>query len=417
MKVTTNLEDIIESGLSGSTIFKQQKVLSPDHIPSRLPHREEKIKELSLAFRELTTNMGSASVRVVVSGPTGTGKTVTTKSFGEALKKRLNERGLRLEYIHANCHSQRTLYLLTMEIASHLKLPIPVRGLSSQEAFKIIHDYLVKRNIHLILTLDEFDYLINTSSYEDIYFLVRLYDELSSASRHISYIFIMRDEQNLYTLDRSIRDHILRNVIRLEPYKSHELKDILMDRVNEAFYPNVVPDETVEYISNLYGHDKGGSGNARLAIEALEVAGKIAEARNSPLVLIEHVKEANSRINVEAGEILDEIPLLDLHLLIMLKALINLHNRLKVDSVPIGKLEKEYAELCAELGEEPRRHTQIYEYVRRMKLMGILETQQSGKGMRGRTTLISLSVPITQDFEDLITKNLRMKLDNREEPV
>ncbi|MEM4373036.1 MAG: ORC1-type DNA replication protein, partial [Metallosphaera sp.] len=390
---------------------------SPDHIPSRLPHREEKIKELSLAFRELTTNMGSASVRVVVSGPTGTGKTVTTKSFGEALKKRLNERGLRLEYIHANCHSQRTLYLLTMEIASHLKLPIPVRGLSSQEAFKIIHDYLVKRNIHLILTLDEFDYLINTSSYEDIYFLVRLYDELSSASRHISYIFIMRDEQNLYTLDRSIRDHILRNVIRLEPYKSHELKDILMDRVNEAFYPNVVPDETVEYISNLYGHDKGGSGNARLAIEALEVAGKIAEARNSPLVLIEHVKEANSRINVEAGEILDEIPLLDLHLLIMLKALINLHNRLKVDSVPIGKLEKEYAELCAELGEEPRRHTQIYEYVRRMKLMGILETQQSGKGMRGRTTLISLSVPITQDFEDLITKNLRMKLDNREEPV
>ena len=227
----------------------------------------------------------------------------------------------------------------------------------------------------------------------------------------------MRDEQNLYTLDRSIRDHILRNVIRLEPYKSHELKDILMDRVNEAFYPNVVPDETVEYISNLYGHDKGGSGNARLAIEALEVAGKIAEARNSPLVLIEHVKEANSRINVEAGEILDEIPLLDLHLLIMLKALINLHNRLKVDSVPIGKLEKEYAELCAELGEEPRRHTQIYEYVRRMKLMGILETQQSGKGMRGRTTLISLSVPITQDFEDLITKNLRMKLDNREEPV
>ncbi|AWR99681.1 ORC1-type DNA replication protein [Metallosphaera hakonensis] len=417
MKVTTKLEDIIESGLSESSIFKRREALQPEHIPSRLPHREDKIRELTLIFRDLTTSIDNTSIRVVISGHMGTGKTVTTKSFGKAFKDKLSERGLRLEYVHVNCHRQRTLYPLVMEIASSLKLPIPTRGLSVQEAFKIIHDYLVKRNVHLILALDEFDYLIKTASQEDIYFLVRLYDELSSSKRHISYIFIMRDEQDLSILDRSIKDHIIRNIIRFEPYGSGELKDILTDRVNEAFQPNVVQEETISYISEIYGRDKGGSGNARSAIETLEMAGKIAEIKNSPSVLIEHAKEANSRINVEAGEVLDEIPILELHPLIILKAIINLHNRLKVDSVPMGKLEKEYADLCAELGEEPRGHTQLYEHVRRMKLMGILETQQSGKGMRGRTTLISLAVPITGDLEELINRTMRSKIDNREEPL
>ncbi|AEB94356.1 MAG: ORC1-type DNA replication protein [Metallosphaera sp.] len=417
MKVTTKLEDIIESSLSGSTIFKRQEVLTPEHIPSRLPHREEKIKELTVIFRELTNDPSSTSIRVVVSGPTGTGKTVTTKTFGNLFKSKLKERGTKIEYIHINCHRQRTLYLLTMELASNLKLPIPVRGLSAQESFRIIHDYLAKRNIHVILTLDEFDYLINTSPHEDIYFLVRLYDELSSTTRHMSYIFIMRDEQNVSTLDRSIKDHMMRNIVKFEPYKVRELKDILTDRVSEAFQPNVVPEETVDYISNVYGHDKGGSGNARLAIEVLEMAGKIAEIKNSPVVLMDYAKEANSRINAEAGEILEEISYLELHPLLILKALINLYNRLKTSSIQIGRLEKEYRDLCQELGEEPRRHTQVYEYVKRMKLMGILETQQSGRGMRGRTTLISFSVPISQDLESLIIKNLRMKLDNKEDYV
>ncbi|QKQ99561.1 ORC1-type DNA replication protein [Metallosphaera tengchongensis] len=412
-----NIEDIIESGLSGSNIFKRLEVLAPEHVPSRLPHREEKIKELTLAFRDLLSNLGLTSIRVVVSGPTGTGKTVTTKTFGNTFKSRLKDRGVKMEYIHLNCHKQRTLYLLTMEIASSLKLPIPVRGLSTQEAFRIIHDYLEKRNIYAIITLDEFDYFVNASSQEDVYFLVRLYDELSSATRRISYIFVMRDEQNISTLDRGIRDHIMRNLIYFNPYTSLELRDILADRVEDAFQPNVVPEETLNFIAELYGSDKGGSGNARLAIETLEMAGKLAEVKNSALVLPEHVKEAFSKINKEASEIVDEISYLELHPLIILKALINLHNRLKTDSIPIGRLEKEYSDICTELGEEPRRHTQIYEYVKRMRLMGILETRQSGRGMRGRTTLISLTVPVTPEFETLITKKMRMRLDNREEPV
>jgi cell division control protein 6 len=415
VKVTSSIEDIIESGLTGSLIFKKPNVLTPEHIPPRLPHREEKLRELTLAFRDVVEDPGGTSVRVVIFGPTGTGKTVTTKSFGYAFKEKLKVRGIKLEYVHVNCHRQRTLYLLTMEVASSLKLPIPTRGLSSQEVFKVIHDYLEKRNMYLVITLDEFDYFINTSSQEDIYFLVRLYDEFSSVVRRVSYIFILRDLVTVSALDKSVKDHIMRNAIKFEPYRAFELNDILNDRVRDAFQPNVVPDETITFISDIYGYDKGGTGNARLAIETLELAGKIAELRNSPLVLIEHAKEANSKINQEAGEILDSITNLELHPLLLMKALLNLNNRFRIDTVSMGKLEQEYAGICSEIGEEPRRHTQVYEYVRRMKLMGIINTKQSGKGTRGRTTLVSLNVPVTPQLENLINRILRMRLDNREE--
>ncbi len=45
--------------------------------------------------------------------------------------------------------------------------------------------------------------------------------------------------------------------------------------------------------------------------------------------------------------------------------------------------------------------------------MGIFNTQQSGRGTRGRTTLISLSVPLSQEFDDYITKQIRVKLNTK----
>lgn len=38
-----------------------------------------------------------------------------------------------------------------------------------------------------------------------------------------------------------------------------------------------VLDETLKFISDIYGNERGGSGNARAAIETLVVAGEIAE--------------------------------------------------------------------------------------------------------------------------------------------
>lgn len=406
-------EDIINSELESPSVFKNKGILSPDYIPKRLLHREDKIRELTIAFKDIINDPGNSSIRVVIWGRTGTGKTATTKSFGYGFKGITNNRGIKSEYIHINCHRQRTLYLLTLEIANILKLPIPVRGLSSQEVFKVIHDYLDKRNMYIIVTLDEFDYLVNTSPQEDVYFLVRLYDEISAAVKRISYIFIVRDLSTINSLDKSIKDHILRNIIEFKPYSSIELYDILQDRVREAFNENAVLDDAVKFVADMNGFDKGGSGNARLSIETLQLAGEIADREKSLLVTLDHVKLANSKLNQEASIIFDEIGDLELHSLLLIKSVSNLSKRFRDEAFSMGKVEEEYQQICKDIGEEPRRHTQVYEYVRRLKLMGIFNTQQSGRGTRGRTTLISLSVPLSQEFDDYITKQIRGKLNTK----
>ncbi|MCY0860266.1 MAG: ORC1-type DNA replication protein [Sulfolobaceae archaeon] len=405
-----NPRDILNEIFSATSVFKDKSKLSPDYIPPRLPHREDKIKELGLAFKDVVTNPGSSSQRVIIVGRVGTGKTATSKAFGQEFKNIAKTRGIKLEYVHLNCHRQRTLYLLMLEIANQLKLPIPSRGLSSQEIFELIHEYLEKRGMYLIVAFDEFDYFLSTSPLEDIYFLVRIYDELNTTVKRVNYLFIVRELGIVTGLDKSVKDHIMRRVIEFKPYTSAELQDILQDRIKEAFYENTVMDDVVKFIADTHGYDKGGTGNARAAIETLEVAGELADRDNSPIVTLEHAKEANSRVNPEASILLDSIRYLELHDLILLRAIIALYNKERREFYQMGLVEEEYKKLCEELGEEPRKHTQVYEYIRRLRSMGILSTRQSGKGMRGRTTLISLSIPISPDLVDFIDKELRGRL-------
>ncbi len=174
-----------------------------------------------------------------------------------------------------------------------------------------------------------------------------------------------------------------------------------------------VLDETLKFISDIYGNERGGSGNARAAIETLVVAGEIAEKQGALMVTLEHAKEANSSINPEIPQILDNLMDADLHQLLLIKALIQLVKRGKSEEVQMGVLESEYQKLCSEFGEEPRKHTQVYEHIRRLRQYGVLNTRQSGKGMRGRTTLISFTLPLDQKFEDFVDSKIRGRMASR----
>jgi cell division control protein 6 len=405
------MDDIL---LGKNRLIVKPEVLDPEYIPSRLPHRESKIADLTLIFRDILNSPGKSSVRAVVFGRTGTGKTVTTMTFGRLFEQKAAEiRGIRLKYVHVNCHKHRTLFLILSHLIEKLGLPISPRGLSSQEMFKLIHDYLEKRNMYLLIALDEFDYFVSTAAQEDVYFLARVYDELNLSDRRVHYVFIARDYSSLAGLDKSIRDHILMNTVEFEPYKSHELRDILKDRATEAFVSGSVMDEAIDFIADVYGADKGGLGNARLAIETLAQAGLIAEKEGSIVVTVEHAKKANARLNPYVAQAKDDIQALDLHQLLLLKALVNLAKSGKEDFFSMGKVEEEYHRICEAYNQQPRRHTQVFEYVKKLRHLGIVNTRASGKGMRGRTTLISLALPASMDLEAMLEDAINAKLSGR----
>ncbi|MCQ4341956.1 MAG: ORC1-type DNA replication protein [Sulfolobaceae archaeon] len=417
MKVLSDraIDKIMEDILAGKNrLIQRPEVLDPEYIPKNLPHREQKIADLTMIFRDALTMPGKFSIRAVVFGRTGTGKTVTTMTFGKKLEQKAMEtRGMRIKYIHVNCHKHRTLFLILNYLIEKMMLPVSSRGLSSQEMFKIIHEYLEKRNMYIILALDEFDYFVNTASQDDVYFLARVYDELNFLEKRIHYIFIARDFSSLAGLDKSIRDHVLMNTVEFEPYTSAQLRDILKDRAEEAFVPGSVLDEAIDFIADAYGADKGGLGNARLAIETLAQAGIIAEKEGSLVVTREHAKLANARLNPYVAQIRDDIQALDLHQILLLKAIINLTKGGKEDFFSMGRVEEEYQRVCQIYNQQPRRHTQVFEYVRKLRHLGILNTRASGKGMRGRTTLISLALPASMELEAAVEDVLNARLSGK----
>jgi len=406
--------DIIESILSRPSVFKSKEKLYPDYIPSYLPHREEQLKSLASYFRSVLLEPGSLAQRVLLVGRVGTGKTATAHRFSRDFKMLARQRGLNFEYVHINCHRSRTLFFVAQEMARQLRIPLPPRGLSAQEMYHIILKYLENRNIYMILTLDEFDYFIEVAGNEAVYFLVRTYDEYPYLTKRVNFIFITRSLTSLNRLDSATENYLVRNVIHFKPYTSRELYDILKYRSEEAFHVGTVSDEVLHYIADLVGVDRGGSGNARLALEILILAGSEADREGASEISIEHVRRAFTHTNPNLSIMInDVIRHLQPHQLLLLLAIIRLLRRTPNPYVRIGDVEEEYKSLCEEYGETPRRHTQIYEYINDLRRRGIIDTKISGKGYRGKSTLIGISIGSLEALEayvrELIEQSTRGK--------
>ncbi len=383
--------DIVASVLEAPSVFKSKEKLYPEYVPQSLPHREEHLRRLAQLFKPILLSPGAISQRVLLVGGIGTGKTVTARAFGREFKKLGKERGIDIEYVHVNCHRDRSLYTVVLEISKQLGLPTPTRGLSAQEMYAAILEYLEDRDKHAIITLDEFDYFIEVAGSDAVYFFVRTYDEYPYASKRVNFIFIARNARSLSALDPATESYLLRNIVRFDPYTSQELFDILVERRNEAFYEGTVEDEVLKYIADIEGVDKGGKGNARAALEMLLLAGEAADHEGAGKVTIEHVRKANALVNPELTAVFDSILYLPLHELLILLAAVRVLKRKGEAYARMGEVEQEYRQVCEELGEEPRKHTQVYEYVMNLKKLGVIDARISGKGYRGKSTLIGIS--------------------------
>ena len=152
---------------------------------------------------------------------------------------------------------------------------------------------LDEENTHTILSLDEFDSLVEKEGGEAVYKLTRLQEMRQNKPQRLSLMCILRSPETLKQLDASTRSTLQSNIISLQKYSKQELTDILNDRIPLAFKPFAVPDETVGLVAELAYSE---SGNARFGIELLWRAGKYADAENLDTVIPECVRKAASSI-------------------------------------------------------------------------------------------------------------------------
>ncbi len=400
-----------------SRIFKNEEALRPEYIPDYLPFRENHLKKLELYFSQFLEKPGSVCPKVVLVGKTGTGKTVTARKFGQLIQEKYKSKNIR--YVHVSCFLHRKLFAVLKEIGQQLNLPIPKRGLSLSDLIGLIVDMVHERDIYAIITLDDVFHLVNASDEEDqLGNLLKLSEEIyyKTGKYRFSFILISQDLTFIDRLDPSARS-LLGNIrIEFEPYTKEQIYKILEQRAQLALNDGAYSEDILEMIADVAGVDEENSastqasyrGDARFAIDVLWHAGKLAELEGSERILPEHVREAlKQALPGVPREYIESLPL---HKKLFLLAIVKALKMRKDDAyVPFGFVEEIYNMLCEQYGERPRKHTQLWEYLRELKSLGIVETRLSGKGRRGRTTLISIPVQAPQLDNDK-TKNVSISI-------
>jgi len=395
--------EIIRETLSKPSIFKNEEPLSLEYIPAKLPHRENQLRFLAELFRSVIDKPGTTSPKVLITGDIGTGKTVLATRFGTDITRTAKTLKLNLRYIPINCREYRgSLFMILKRVLQTFTPGFPQRGFSGEELLQILLDQLEEKNLHIILALDEADMLIKAEG-SSLYNLTRIQEERPGRPIRLSLILVVRELRLLETLDRSTLSTLQRNIIRLERYTSPQIETILRERVELSFREGTIPETVVNFVAD----QAAPSGDARYAIELLWRAGKYADSEGAKELKPDHVRTAQNSVYQVLRT--DYAQHLNLHEKLLLLALARVLERTNENYATMGEVEVAYRMACEEHREPHRAHTQVWKYVQNLSATGVLSTQLSTTGFRGKTTLLGISAAsasaIRRWLESSLTRN------------
>jgi cell division control protein 6 len=375
------------------SVFKDEAKLDINYLPNRMPHRDKEHRLLMEFFSFLLRYPERMAQRVIVTGEVGTGKTALCQRFGADITTETGKRGLKFRYIHVNCREYRgSLALIMHHAVTAFRPNYPVRGYSAEEILKTLLQVLEEESAFIILTLDEFDSLIEKEGSDAVYKLTRLQEMQAGKPQRISFIFIQRDLKAIEDLDASAKSTLQRNIVNLERYGKEPLIDILGDRVNLAFESSAVPEDVVGLIAELASSE---TGNARFGIELLWRSGKYADAEDASRVEPECVRRAVSSIIPTLKR--SELASLGFHEKMLLLAAARYFKENEEAYVTLTEIEQAYAVICEEYNEKPYSHTQLWKYLQLFSSLGILKAEVATTATRGRSTRVSLpSIPAVE---------------------
>ncbi|MCD6382876.1 MAG: AAA family ATPase [Thermoplasmata archaeon] len=379
-------------------IIKDNRPLSFEYVPDKLPFREDKLRELSIKYRPLLYS--GIPQHVAMTGPVGTGKTVVARRFSELLTEAGIEAGVCIKVVYVNCRQRKTDSMVLLGVLNQFDEHFPDRGFSKQEMLRIIKKHMTKSRCHLLVILDEADVLLKKSGSDLIYNFTRFQEE-HDTPYSVSTILISQ-KNPLNFLDPSTLSTFKRtNLLHFGKYNWEALKTIVEQRIELAFYPGVVDPDIPDLIADMSEE----TGDARFAIELLGRAAEIAEERGEERVTPEHARAAKALTKPYIFE--DLLNTLNIHQQIQLLAAARLLKHKSYTTT--GELESEYRVLCEELSKKPLGHTQFWQYLKELDAQGVITTRRSGKGVVGNTTQITIADIPAEEIIRYLEKRLLSK--------
>ena len=380
------INKLFESFLSKESLFAEKKVLQATYTPDTIIHRDQEITNLA--------NILAPSLRlekpsnVFLYGKTGTGKTLIAKYTTQEIQKVAKQRDIPIDVIYLNCKLSRvadTEYRLIAQLARELGKEIPPTGLPTDEVYKIFYNAIDDKQRVLILILDEIDQLVKKAGDEIIYNLTRINTDLKNCQ--VTLLGISNDLIFTDNLDPRVKSSLSEEEVVFPPYNALQLQEILRKRSIGAFKDGVLKQGVIEKCAAYAAREHG---DARRALELLRVAGEVAERAGGDQVKIEHIDQAEEKI--ERDRVLDIVKTQPKQQQAALYAISTLYKERK-DIIFTGEAYDLYKTVCSQVGLRPLTQRRVSDVIGELDMLGIINAKVVSKGRFGRTREITVAIP------------------------
>lgn len=255
-------------------IIRREEILLPAYLPDELLHRASELQVIADSIKTLLQRRKSDNL--FIHGTPGTGKTACIKY----LLKQLSEHSSAVLPVYVNCWENPTQLAVYNRIIEEMRLPLPRRGLATDEVFDRIMQYMKNYKKPVLVVLDDMDGLRQD---EVLYVLPR------SNEKGILFaiIGVANDKSLPARLDSRIRSSLNFSELEFRPYSEEQLLSILRTRAAAALSPGSYDERLLLKIAR-----SAEDGSARLAIERLWKAAKHAEKAGRAKMLLQDFEDA-----------------------------------------------------------------------------------------------------------------------------
>jgi cell division control protein 6 len=377
--------------LSEKSIFRNKESLSPHFVPETLLFRESEVRQIMEGL--LPALKDQKPHNIFIYGGTGTGKTACARSVIEKLEREGHER---IKPVYMNCRVYDTRYKVLQRCISNFNPDFAKTGFSFSVLYERMLDWVEGDGDHVqgkrvVVALDELDMVKDLDSL--IYTLTRANDDLKKGS--VSIIGISNKVNFKVKLDARSKSALCERELVFQPYNAQQLQGILRQRIPKAFEDEAVIDESGINLAAAIAAAENG--DARYALLLLQRAGELADLRKTKLT---DKEVSDARKQAEEDKAFEVISTLPEHQQIFLLALSSLsldgkYKRLVEEGGEryylSGETYERYCQFVKKMGKEPRTSRWLREYINELDALGLVNSLQSGKGVRGRTTLVRLA--------------------------
>jgi cell division control protein 6 len=385
-------------------IFKDKFVLKPNYVPENIAdikHRNEQIKAYYQFMKDIFLPKPMAPANLFIYGKPGLGKTLLTEFVMKEVLKLAEIRKIDLLIISVNCAEAETEHSVLQKIVEKFPTlnnePKKKLGYSIGRHNDYIH-YLVDNYTGIVLiVLDEVDKVDVSKTINRI---IRMKSEKSGQFPTI--IGITNDTTIKDTFAPELKSVICENSLHIPPYDAEQLIDILTLRAKQAFSPGTIEEMVIPLAAAFAAQEHG---DARRAINLLRVGGEIAESEGASMFLEEHLRKANSKIDMD--QTLEVIKTLPTQSKITLFATINILGR---ETTPdMNNIYNLYKVICKEIDLDILSQRRITDLIDEMSQLGIMEQEILSKGRHGRVKVI-LKVKSKDLVKETLLEDYRLKV-------